>query len=75
MNLDPFCCSKNSKFCCIFFKDKHNNTFVVLNCYRSPSDTIDIFVNNVDSVLNRIYCPNVYFIVRGYFNIDSRVKN
>lgn len=75
INLKPFCIDKHSEFCYCSLQDKYDKNFIVLNCYRSPSGDLDIFLDNLDCVLNRIYKPNAYIAVCGDFNVNSGVRN
>uniref|UniRef100_A0A6P7HI49 Uncharacterized protein LOC114349096 n=1 Tax=Diabrotica virgifera virgifera TaxID=50390 RepID=A0A6P7HI49_DIAVI len=70
--IKQYCVDKHSEFCIISFKDKKNNSYVILNCYRSPSGDLSIFLNNLEGILNYLYKPNIRFVICGDFNVDTR---
>lgn len=74
IDIRQFCHHKHSE-CCFFLKDEHYSNFCILNCYRSPSDNIDLFLNCLDSILDHVYKPNINFFVCVRFNIATLTDN
>lgn len=63
------CIEQDFEFCAISFIIQ-NVKFIVVNCYRSPSGNVPLFLNKITDVLNILFKPNVKIIVCGDFNLD-----
>ena len=76
IDLSEFCIDKHIELCCLRWvtRDSKNET-VILNCYRSPSGDINVFLSQLSKVMDYIYSSNANFIVCGDFNMDMLNTN
>lgn len=44
---------------------------IIINCYRSPSGDINVFLSKIDSLLNYLYKPSIRFVLCGDVNMDG----
>lgn len=69
LRLQNSCEEKNIEICGI--KCKYNNfKFIIIATYRAPTGDFNIFINNLNIILDDIFNINVPIFVVGDFNID-----
>nr|CAI5855910.1 unnamed protein product [Callosobruchus analis] len=73
VNLNHFCIEQSFEVCALSVSFGQNK-YIILNCYRSPSAHVDIFMDRLTDVLQFLYRPYINIIVCGDFNLDS-LKN
>nr|CAH7726507.1 unnamed protein product [Callosobruchus chinensis] len=73
VNLNHFCIEQIFEVCALSVSFGQNK-YIILNCYRSPSADVDIFMDRLTDVLQFLYKPYINIIVCGDFNLDS-LKN
>jgi exonuclease III len=74
INVRELCIDKAMEACavkCNFL----SNTLCILAIYRSPSSNFSLFITQIETVLKKIYKPNLQMIVCGDFNINYLADN
>lgn len=70
IDVGRFCVEKSIEICAIKVS-LNNNSLIIVNCYRSPSGDMNVFLYNMNGVLNYLYKPNINFILCGDVNVDG----
>lgn len=74
LDVSRFCIEKSIELCAVCVS-LGKISVIIVNCYRSPCGDINVFLNNIDNMLNYLYKPNVSFILCGDMNLDSYMSN
>ncbi|MDR2457636.1 MAG: endonuclease/exonuclease/phosphatase family protein [Clostridiales Family XIII bacterium] len=67
--LTKYCKDKDLEACAIKLKLSLTN-ICILTIYRSPTGNYQFFLKGSETILKKVYKPNIHFIICGDFNIN-----
>jgi exonuclease III len=74
INIRELCIDKAMEACAVKCKFL-SSIFCILAIYRSPSSNFSLFITQLETVIKKIYKPNLQMLVCGDFNINYLVDN
>jgi exonuclease III len=69
INLEQYNIEKHLEICTLKIRTL-SNSFIILCIYRSPTGNFNYFLNQLESILNKIYKVSTDLIICGDFNIN-----
>jgi len=74
IDLETYCIEKDFEVCAL----KLNLNFIqacIITIYRAPTGNFNLFVNELDMLLRKLYIPALAYIICGDINIDFLTNN
>ena len=69
IKIDTVCTEKHFEYC-VCQITVINRSYIVVCVYRSPVGNLELFLSELDIVLNSLYVPNRCLLVCGDFNVN-----
>jgi exonuclease III len=69
INLEQYIIEKDLEICALKIRTL-SNSFIILGIYRSPTGNFNYFLNQLESILNKLYKVSTDLIICGDFNIN-----
>lgn len=75
VDVNRFCVDRHFEVCCVGWHGENNTYLHIFACYRSPSGDFDIFLTNLNVMLETFYKPSCRIVMTGDFNTNSLSAN
>jgi hypothetical protein len=73
-NIERYCIERDFEVCALKLNLNLTRTCII-TIYRTPSGNCNLFINELDLILRKLYNPTLEYIICGDINIDYLTNN
>jgi hypothetical protein len=74
IDLEIYCIEKDFEVCALKLNLNFTRTCII-TIYRAPRGNFNLLINELDTILRKLYNPTLEYIICGHINIDYLMNN